>query len=96
LAFFSDHNAAEIRPKNNFFLSAAIIATYQQAQRLAVGRLLALAFGIHSVQEVTIRHPTYEWFIDLKLKWHALPAVSDMGLEIGRVTHPARRSMVGT
>ena len=44
LAFFSDYNAAEIRPKNNFFLSAAITDTYQQAQRLAVGRLLALAF----------------------------------------------------
>ena len=60
LAFFSDHNAAEIRLKNNFFLSAAINATYQQAQRSAVGRLLALAFGILSFHEVAIRHPTYE------------------------------------
>ena len=42
-----------------------------------------------AVQEVAIRHPAYEWFIDLKLKWHALPAVSDMGLEIGGVTYPA-------
>ncbi|HEY2422598.1 MAG TPA: nitric oxide synthase oxygenase, partial [Chthoniobacterales bacterium] len=42
-----------------------------------------------AVQEVPIRHPNYDWFIDLKLKWHALPAVSDMGLEIGGVIYPA-------
>ena len=42
-----------------------------------------------AIYEVPIRHPTYEWFMDLNLKWHALPAVSDMGLEIGGVTYPA-------
>ena len=42
-----------------------------------------------AIYEVPIRHPTYEWFMDLKLKWHALPAVSDMGLEIGGVTYSA-------
>jgi nitric-oxide synthase, bacterial len=42
-----------------------------------------------AIYEVPIRHPTYEWFVDLKLRWHALPAVSDMGLEIGGVTYPA-------
>ena len=31
-----------------------------------------------AIYEVPIRHPTYEWFMDLNLKWHALPAVSDM------------------
>jgi nitric-oxide synthase, bacterial len=41
-----------------------------------------------AVYEVPIRHPAYEWFLDLKLKWHALPAVSDMGLEIGRIVYP--------
>jgi len=42
-----------------------------------------------AVHEVPIRHPNYDWFRDLKLKWHALPAVSDMGLEIGGITYPA-------
>ncbi len=42
-----------------------------------------------AVYEVPIRHPAYEWFLDLKLKWHALPAVSDMGLEIGGIAYPA-------
>lgn len=42
-----------------------------------------------AIHEVPIRHPNYGWFIDLKLKWHALPAVSDMGLEIGGVIYPA-------
>jgi nitric-oxide synthase len=42
-----------------------------------------------AIYEVPIRHPNYEWFTDLKLKWHALPAVSDMGLEIGGVTYAA-------
>ena len=42
-----------------------------------------------AIYEVPIRHPTYEWFTDLQLKWHALPAVSDMGLEIGGVIYPA-------
>ncbi len=42
-----------------------------------------------AVHEVPIRHPNYDWFVDLKLKWHALPAVSDMGLEIGGVIYPA-------
>jgi nitric-oxide synthase len=42
-----------------------------------------------AIYEVPIRHPTYEWFMDLQLKWHALPAVSDMGLEIGGVIYPA-------
>jgi nitric-oxide synthase len=32
------------------------------------------------VLEVPITHPDFEWFVDLGLKWHALPAVSDMAL----------------
>ncbi|XP_041100980.1 nitric oxide synthase, endothelial-like [Polyodon spathula] len=35
------------------------------------------------VLEVSIIHPTFEWFADLGLKWYALPAVSSMMLEIG-------------
>uniref|UniRef100_H2UXZ9 Nitric oxide synthase n=1 Tax=Takifugu rubripes TaxID=31033 RepID=H2UXZ9_TAKRU len=35
------------------------------------------------VLEVPIIHPKYEWFKELALKWYALPAVSNMMLEIG-------------
>lgn len=33
------------------------------------------------VLEVSISHPTLAWFADLKLKWHALPAISDQCLD---------------
>jgi nitric-oxide synthase len=42
-----------------------------------------------AVLEVPITHPTLPWFADLKLKWHALPAVSNMALETGGVSYPA-------
>ncbi|KAG7321599.1 hypothetical protein KOW79_014457 [Hemibagrus wyckioides] len=35
------------------------------------------------ILEVEMEHPQYEWFKDLNLKWFALPAVSNMLLEIG-------------
>uniref|UniRef100_A0A8C5XUT1 Nitric oxide synthase n=1 Tax=Microcebus murinus TaxID=30608 RepID=A0A8C5XUT1_MICMU len=35
------------------------------------------------VLEVPIRHPKFEWFKALGLKWYGLPAVSNMLLEIG-------------
>jgi nitric-oxide synthase, bacterial len=41
------------------------------------------------VLEVPIRHPRYDWFEQLGLKWFALPAVSGMRLEIGGVSFPA-------
>ncbi|RMI32979.1 nitric oxide synthase oxygenase [Nocardia stercoris] len=40
------------------------------------------------VREVDIEHPEFGWFPELELKWHALPAVSNMDLEIGGVTYP--------
>ncbi|WP_067648355.1 nitric oxide synthase oxygenase [Nocardia harenae] len=40
------------------------------------------------VREVRIEHPDLPWFADLDLKWHALPAVANMDLEIGGVTYP--------
>ena len=39
------------------------------------------------VMEVPIIHPEYDWFADLELKWHALPAVSDWRLEIGGISY---------
>jgi nitric-oxide synthase, bacterial len=40
-----------------------------------------------SVMEVPMTHPDYEWFAELGLKWHALPAVSDWRLEIGGISY---------
>jgi nitric-oxide synthase len=42
-----------------------------------------------AVLEVPITHPNYPWFADLGLKWHALPVVSNMRLEIGGVSYNA-------
>ncbi|MFC9974147.1 nitric oxide synthase oxygenase [Spirillospora sp. NPDC127200] len=41
------------------------------------------------VLEVPLEHPDFPWFADLGLRWHAVPAVSDMTLEIGGVGYPA-------
>ncbi|MGI5168988.1 nitric oxide synthase oxygenase [Spirillospora sp. CA-253888] len=41
------------------------------------------------VLEVPLEHPDFPWFAGLGLRWHAVPAVSDMTLEIGGVGYPA-------
>jgi nitric-oxide synthase len=40
-----------------------------------------------SVLEVPLSHPRYPWFAELGLKWCALPAVSDMRMEIGGISY---------
>ncbi len=40
------------------------------------------------VREVALEHPEFDWFAGLGLKWHAVPAVSNMNLEIGGITYP--------
>ena len=40
-----------------------------------------------AVMEVPMTHPDYDWFAELGLKWHALPAVSDWRLEIGGISY---------
>jgi nitric-oxide synthase, bacterial len=42
-----------------------------------------------AVLEVSLAHPDYPWFADLGLKWHALPVVANMRLEIGGVSYTA-------
>ena len=42
-----------------------------------------------AVLEVPVVHPTFAWFEELGLKWHALPAVSNMVLDAGGVRYPA-------
>ncbi len=41
------------------------------------------------VLEVPLSHPDYAWFAELGLKWHALPVISNMRLEIGGISYPA-------
>ncbi len=41
------------------------------------------------ILEVNLEHPDHQWFTDLQLKWHAVPLISDMVLEIGGIQYPA-------
>lgn len=43
----------------------------------------------HLVMEVPLRHPQYEWFEDLELKWYAVPIIAEMSLDIGGLTYSA-------
>ncbi|GGK99344.1 nitric oxide synthase oxygenase [Mangrovihabitans endophyticus] len=42
----------------------------------------------HAVLEVPLGHPEYRWFAELGLRWHAVPAISNMRLTIGGVHYP--------
>jgi nitric-oxide synthase, bacterial len=42
----------------------------------------------HAIREVPLRHPEYAWFAELGLRWHAVPAISNMRLSIGGVNYP--------
>ena len=42
-----------------------------------------------AVLEVSIEHPEYRWFANLGLRWHAVPVISDMYLNVGGVRYPA-------
>jgi nitric-oxide synthase len=42
-----------------------------------------------AVLEVPLSHPRYRWFADLQLRWHAVPAIANMCLEIGGICYPA-------
>ncbi len=39
--------------------------------------------------EVPLSHPEHPWFAELGLRWYAVPAISDLTLEIGGVRYPA-------
>jgi nitric-oxide synthase len=41
------------------------------------------------VLEVPLTHPEHPWMSELQLKWHAVPVVSDMLLEVGGIRYPA-------
>jgi nitric-oxide synthase, bacterial len=42
----------------------------------------------NAVLEVPLSHPDYGWFAELGLRWHAVPAISNMRLTIGGVSYP--------
>jgi nitric-oxide synthase, bacterial len=42
-----------------------------------------------AVLEVPIEHPEFGWFAGLGLRWYAVPAISDMYLEVGGIRYPA-------
>ncbi|MBB4918404.1 nitric oxide synthase oxygenase [Streptosporangium saharense] len=42
-----------------------------------------------AVLEVPLSHPAYPWFERLGLRWHAVPAISNMCLEIGGICYRA-------
>ncbi|MFI6937952.1 nitric oxide synthase oxygenase [Streptomyces sp. NPDC050418] len=42
-----------------------------------------------AVLEVPVEHPEFGWFQLLGLRWHAVPALANMCLEIGGICHPA-------
>jgi len=48
-------------------------------------------FGLPSdvVLEVPLSHPRFGWFAELGLRWHAVPVITDMCLEIGGICYPA-------
>lgn len=41
------------------------------------------------ILEVPLSHPDYPWFAELGLKWHALPVISNMRMEIGGISYTA-------
>lgn len=41
------------------------------------------------VLEVPLSHPDYAWFAELGLKWHAVPVISNMRMEIGGLSYTA-------
>jgi nitric-oxide synthase, bacterial len=42
-----------------------------------------------AVLEVPLRHPDLPWFRELRLRWYAVPVISDMLLEAGGIRYPA-------
>jgi len=41
-----------------------------------------------AIREVPLTHPEFGWFAELGLRWHAVPAISNMRLTIGGVHYP--------
>jgi nitric-oxide synthase len=68
--------------RGRFDMLPLVVETEQEGPRL-----YQLDPGI--VLEVPLSHPDLPWFADLGLRWHAVPAISNMRLAIGGVVYPA-------
>lgn len=54
----------------------------------AGGKLVVRDLPREVVLEVGLAHPDHPWFEKLGLRWHAVPAISDMMLATGEEVHP--------
>jgi len=64
--------------RGRFDLLPWVIETAQEAPTLIeVPRAL--------VREVALHHPDHPWFAELQLRWHTLPVISNMRLQIGGI-----------
>lgn len=70
------------RKRGAFDLLPLLIETPDEGKRL-------FPLPRSAVLEVPISHPNFPWFAGLGLRWHALPAVSNMALETGGVRYPS-------
>jgi nitric-oxide synthase len=52
-------------------------------------QMFDLPTDMDTVLEVPITHPELPWFAELGLKWHAVPAISNMAIELGGLTYTA-------
>ena len=68
--------------RSAFDVLPLLIETEHEGQRL-------YALPEQVVLEVPLRHPELSWFADLGLRWHAVPAISNMRLNIGGISYPA-------
>ncbi|MFA9558541.1 nitric oxide synthase oxygenase [Evansella sp. AB-rgal1] len=68
--------------KTNFDILPLVI-------QLKSGEIVWKEIPHDTVLEVEIEHPEFPEFADLNLKWYAVPAVSDMMLEIGGLEYTA-------
>ncbi|AOS66021.1 nitric oxide synthase oxygenase [Actinoalloteichus hymeniacidonis] len=59
-----------------------IVATAQEGPRV-------FSLPRDVVAEIPLEHPDFPWFVELGLRWYAVPVVSDMRLRIGGIEYPA-------
>jgi nitric-oxide synthase len=69
-------------PKGAFDVLPLMIETADEGPRL-------YELPADAVQEVPITHPELPWLAQLGLRWHAVPAISNMRMVIGGVSYPA-------
>ncbi|WP_086782202.1 nitric oxide synthase oxygenase [Crossiella equi] len=69
-------------PRGPFDVLPLVVETAQEGPRL-----YDLPADVR--HEVPLTHPDLPWFGELGLRWHAVPAISNMTLSIGGVAYPA-------